>query len=324
MTVEKGDSIIKEVQFLSDGGVFLINRLSLDINSAAKLLPERGLFSNKGSFGKVLLICGSKNMVGCCYLATMGALRSGAGLVTLGFPECLYIPLASRLTENLFLPLSCDEKGFVSKDNKTEILNSVNNSDVVMVGCGIGVTDDTKSIVKHIILNSKTPLILDADALNCIADSVDILSQASCDILLTPHPGEMSRLCGKSITEIQENREQTVIDFCSKYKVNLLLKGHETVICNKECSELYVNKTGNTGLSKGGAGDLLSGIISGLYPSMNKKGNSLFSSAVLGAFIHGLTSDFLKEDFSEYSMLPSDCADALPDVFAFLNNYIED
>ena len=134
----------------------------------------------------------------------------------------------------------------------------------------------------------------------------------------------MSRLCGKSIAEIQENREGTAIEFCNKYKVDLLLKGHETVICNKECTDVYINKTGNTGLSKGGAGDLLSGIISGLLPSMKKEGKSLFSSAILGAFIHGLTSDFLKEDFSEYSMLPSDCADALPEVFSFLSNYIED
>lgn len=308
---------------LSDGGIFLINRLSLDINGAAKMLPERDLFSNKGSFGRVLLICGSKNMVGCCYLATMGALRSGAGLVTLAFPECLYISLTSRLTENLFMPLPCDGKGYISKDNISTLIDAVNNSDIVMLGCGIGVTDNTKAIVKEIILNSKAPLILDADALNCITDSVDILSKADCEILLTPHPGEMSRLCGKTITEIQENREKTAIDFCSKYNVNLLLKGYETVICNKECTELYVNKTGNTGLSKGGAGDLLSGIISGLYPSMKKSSQSLFDSAVLGAFIHGLTADFLKEDFSEYSMLPSDCADALPDVFAFLNNYIE-
>lgn len=324
MTVKKSDSIIKEVRFLSDGGVFLINRLSLDINSAAKLLPERDLFSNKGSFGKVLLICGSKNMVGCCYLATMGALRSGAGLVTLAFPECLYVPLASRLTENLFLPLSCDEKGMISVNNIDTLIEKVNNSDVVVLGCGIGVSDDTKALVKEIILKSETPLILDADALNCIADSVDVLSHSSCDILLTPHPGEMSRLCGKSIKEIQENREKTAMDFCSKYNVNLLLKGYETVVCDKDCNQIYINKTGNTGLSKGGAGDLLSGIISGLYPSMSKVGNSLFDSAVLGAFVHGLTSDFLKEAFSEYSMLPSDCADTLPDVFSFLNNYIED
>ena len=180
------------------------------------------------------------------------------------------------------------------------------------------------AVVKDIILNSKTPLILDADALNCIADSVDILSKAKCDIFLTPHPGEMSRLCGTTVSEIQEDRESTAVEFCNKYKVNLLLKGHETVICNKECTDIYINKTGNTGLSKGGAGDLLSGIVSGLFPSMKKAGESLFSSAALGAFIHGLTSDFLKEDFSEYSMLPTDCADALPEVFSFLSNYIED
>ena len=306
------------------GVVFLINKLSLDVNGAKRLLPKRDLFSNKGSFGKVLLICGSKNMVGCCYLATMGALRSGAGLVTLAFPECLYIPLTSRLTENLFLPLSCNDNGFISKENTALLIKAVNEADVVMLGCGIGVTDDTKAVVKDLIVNSKTPLILDADAINCVADSVDILSEAKCDILITPHPGEMSRLCNRSISEIQANRENTVVDFCKKYNVNLLLKGHETVICNKECTDIYINKTGNTGLSKGGAGDLLSGIISGLFPSMKRDGESLFLSAVLGAFIHGLTADFLKEDFSEYSMLPTDCADALPEVFSFLNNYIED
>ena len=301
----------------------MINRLSLDITSAAALLPERDLFSNKGSFGKVLLICGSKRMVGCCYLTTVGALRSGAGLVTLAFPENLYIPLTSRLTENLFLPLECDDMGFLSEKNIPLILDELKKADVAMLGCGIGVTDDTKTMVKSVIKNSKKPLILDADALNCISDNPKILTEAKCEILLTPHPGEMSRLCGKTISDIESNREQTITDFCSKYKVNVLLKGHETLICNHDCTKLYKNKTGNTGLSKGGAGDLLSGIISGLYPSMKNNGNTLFDSAVLGAFIHGLTSDFLKEEFSEYSMLPSDCADALPDVFSFLNNYIE-
>ena len=323
MTVKKSNSIIKEVLFLSDGSGFLITRLSLDIRSAAALLPERDLFSNKGSFGKVLLICGSKKMVGCCYLATLGALRSGAGLVTLAFPDCLYIPLTSRLTENLFLPLKCDNEGYLSDDNINTILDFVKKSDVVMLGCGIGVTDGTKAIVKSIIENSEVPLILDADAINCISDTPEILLEAKCDVLLTPHPGEMSRLCGKTINEIELNREQTAIDFCDKYKVNLLLKGHKTLVCNKECTELYINKTGNKGLSKGGAGDLLSGIISCLFPSMKNDGSSLFYSAVLGAFIHGLTADFLKEDLSEYAMLPSDCADALPEVFSFLNNYIE-
>lgn len=301
----------------------MINRLSLDIKSASALLPERDPFSNKGSFGRVLLICGSKRMVGCCYLATMGALRSGAGLVTLAFPDCLYIPLASRLTENLFLPLKYDVDGCLSEDNLNTLIDAVNKSDVVMLGCGIGVTDDTKAIVKGIIENAEGPLILDADGINCISDNPDILLKSKCEILLTPHPGEMSRLCGKTISDIEADREETVLSFCDKFKVNLLLKGHETLICNSDCTKLYVNKTGNTGLSKGGAGDLLSGIISGIYPSMKNNGKSLFDSAVLGAFIHGLTSDFLKEDFSEYSMLPSDCADALPDVFAFLNNYIE-
>ncbi len=292
----------------------------MDINRAALMLPERDPFSNKGSFGKITLICGSKNMGGCCYLATMGALRSGAGLVTLCFPECLYSSLTSRLTENLFFPLKCDGDGYLTYDNIDRLLEVVNKSDVTVIGCGIGVTEDTKKLVKDLVLKAEKPLIIDADGLNCISDSVEVLLNAKTEILLTPHPGEMSRLIKKSIIDIENDREGTVFDFCAKYKVNLLLKGHETLVCDKDCTNLYINTTGNTGLSKGGAGDLLAGIIAGLYPSMK---NIMFSAAVLGAFVHGLSADILKEKFTEFSMLPTDCANTLPQVFSLLVDALE-
>ncbi len=293
----------------------MLNKNYLDIKTASKLLPKREPFSNKGSFGRALLICGSKNMVGCCTLATQGALRSGAGLVTLAFPDCLYTSLTSSLTENLFLPLSTNKDGCISSDSINIILDACKNSDVVMVGCGLGTSDSIKELVKALITKNDKPLIMDADALNCLSEFNDILLSKKCEILLTPHPGEMSRLCGLNVTDIEENREEIVVDFCKTYKVNVLLKGHETLICNSDCSSLFVNKTGNTGLSKGGAGDLLSGIIAGLTPSM--KGN-LFNSAVLGAFVHGMSADLLKKDMSEFSILPSDCAKALGKVYSLI------
>ncbi len=295
----------------------MITKNSLDIKSASKLLPKREPFSHKGSFGRALLICGSKNMVGCCVLATEGALRSGAGIVTLAFPDCLYTALTSRLTENLFLPLSTNDKGCISCDSINTILSACNRSDVVMLGCGLGTDSSIKELVKFIVANCEKPLILDADALNCLSEFIDILFNKKSEILLTPHPGEMARLCGLSVSDIEANREEMIVDFCKTYKVNVLLKGHQTLICDSTAEYLYMNETGNTGLSKGGAGDLLSGIIAGLTPSMN---GNLFDSAVLGAYVHGMSADLLKKEMSEYSILPSDCAKNLGKVYSLIEN----
>ena len=295
----------------------MLNKNSLNIKTASKLLPKREPFSHKGSFGRALLICGSKNMVGCCALATEGALRSGIGIVKLAFPDCLYNALTSRLTENLFLPLSTNKDGCISSDSIKTLLNACKDSDVVMVGCGLGTSESVKELVKALVTQNEKPLIMDADALNCLSEFNDVLINKKCEILLTPHPGEMARLCGLNVADIEENREEIIVDFCKTYKVNVLLKGHETLICNSVADSLYINKTGNTGLSKGGAGDLLSGIIAGLTPSM--KGN-LFDSAILGAFVHGMSADLLKNEMSEYSILPSDCAKALGRVYSHIEN----
>lgn len=294
---------------------------SLDLKSVKAMLPLRDINGNKGTFGKALLICGSKNMVGCCYLATQGALRSGAGLVTLAFPDCLYNSLTSRLTENLFLPLPSDTAGNIDCTALELVMEAAEKADAVMLGCGIGTDFASGLITKSLVANCTKPLILDADAINCISGCPQCLEDASAPILLTPHPGEMARLTAKTINEVESDRVEVAKAFCKKYNVNLLLKGHETVICNNDASEIYINKTGNTGLSKGGAGDLLSGIIAGLTPAFN---GNLFKSAALGAFVHGLTADVLKGRFSEYSMLPTDCSEALPEVFSMIEKGVAD
>lgn len=288
---------------------------SLNNSSAASLLPERSPFSHKGSFGRALLICGSRNMVGCCSLAAEGALRSGAGLVTLAFPDVLYSSVTSVLRECLFLPLESDERGFISHLALGDILDAAEKSDVVMIGCGIGSGYAQSLITTSLLELSNKPVIFDADSLNCLAMCPEILGKSTANVLLTPHPGEMSRLTGLSVKEIEKDRKSVIQDFCGKYNVNVLLKGHETLICNSGCTELYMNKTGNSGLAKGGAGDLLSGIIAGLAPAM---GGDLFRSAVLGAYVHGMSADVLSETQSEFSILPSDCAGALGKVYKIL------
>ncbi|MBO5897193.1 MAG: NAD(P)H-hydrate dehydratase [Clostridia bacterium] len=285
---------------------------SLDLISANGLLPRREQNSHKGTYGNVLLICGSKNMVGCCALAAEGALRSGAGLVTIAFPDVLYTALTSRLTECLFLPLPTDECGFISHLAMELLLPAIEKADVVTVGCGIGVGFAQSLVTTTLLECENKPVIFDADALNCIAQVPEMLQKATAKVLLTPHPGEMSRLTGLSVSEIEANRQKAISDFCKKYNVSVLLKGHRTLICNASGDQLYVNTTGNSALAKGGAGDLLTGIIAGLTPAL--KGNT-FDAGVLGAFVHGLSADIATQSMSEYSVLPSDCAKRLGEVY---------
>ncbi len=287
----------------------------LDIKSAAELLPCRNVNGNKGTFGRVLLVCGSKNMVGCCVLSAKGALRSGAGLVTLAFPDVLYNSLTSRLSEPLFLPLATNDQGFFSHEAINVYFDEINKADVVMIGCGIGTGFSQSHFTTSLLDFENKPVILDADALNNLAPCVELLKKAKAEILVTPHPGEMARLMDCSVAEIESDREKAVTDFASRYGVNVLLKGHETLICNKSCTEIYANTTGNTGLAKGGSGDLLSGIIAGLTPAFN---GDVFKAAVLGAFVHGMSADVLKDEISEYSILPTDCANALGKVFKMI------
>lgn len=289
----------------------------LNKSTAHSFLPERPPFSHKGTFGRVLLICGSRGMVGCCTLAAEGALRSGAGLVTLAFPDVLYNSVTSTLRECLFMPLESDERGYISHLAVGDILDAAQKSDVVMIGCGIGTGYAQSLITTSLLELDNKPLIIDADAINCMAMCPGILKKATARVLLTPHPGEMSRLTRLSVEEIENNREGVIRDFCREYNVNVLLKGHETLISDSGCTELYMNKTGNSGLAKGGAGDLLSGIIAGLTPSM--KGD-LFKSAVLGAYVHGMSADILKDEISEYSILPSDCASVLGKVYRIIES----
>lgn len=291
------------------------NTFSLDYEKAKELLPIRQKDGNKGTFGRVLIIAGSMKMVGCCELLVSGAFRCGAGLVTLAFPDDIYIPLASRLTENTFMPLP-SENGKLSPDCLPYLLKALNKFDVVVFGCGVGKGEAINKILGEIILNCEKPLIIDADGLNALAENVDILKYAKAKILLTPHPGEMSRLIRRDVEYVETHRKEVVSEFAKEYNVNVLLKGHNTLICKRDATIICVNKTGNTGLSKGGSGDLLSGMIAGLTPSLK---GSLYKSACLGAYIHGLSAELASKEISEFSTLPTDCAKKIGEVIKIIS-----
>ena len=285
---------------------------TIDRTLAASLLPARSPRGNKGTFGRVLLVCGSRTMVGCCVLAAEGALRSGAGLVTIAFPDVLTGALTSRLTETLFLPLPTGADGGFSEAALPALLKASDAADVTAAGCGIGRGAGAQAVTGALLAHGKKPLLLDADALNCLSERMFLLDETARPVLLTPHPGEMARLCGTTAAQIEADRVAAATDFCNRHNATLLLKGHETIVAQND--DLRVNTTGNSGLAKGGSGDLLTGLIAGLAAQTG----DWFSAASLGAYLHGLAADLTATQLGAYAMLPTDCASRLGQAFLTL------
>ncbi len=263
------------------------------------IIMKRSYDSHKGTFANVLTICGSRNMTGCVYLCNQAAVEIGAGLVTAAFPDCIYNTVTAKLNEPLMLPLKDNDEGRMTADAKT-LLPAMKKADVIAIGCGIGVDNDTKELVSFIINNYEGTLILDADALNCVAKNKQILKNAQCEIIITPHPGEMSRLSGKTVPEIQADRMKTARDFASEYGVTVLLKGADTVVADKT-GRCYINTTGNPSMARGGSGDVLTGIIAGLI----KQTSDTFSAVCTGAYIHGMTADEIVKKYGPLAATPT-------------------
>lgn len=277
-------------------------------NEVRLLFPERKADSHKGSFGHLLCICGSRAMAGAPVLAASAALRSGAGLVTLAFPEGLYSTVSAKLTEALLMPLPENEEGTLSAMCLRQLVSSLSKYDAVVIGCGLGINEDTASVVRAVIENSKVPLIIDADALNILSKDMSVLENADCDIVLTPHIGEMSRLTGIDKELILNDKFNIALNFSKKHKVTLAMKSANTVVTFAKGNRVYINNTGNTGLAKGGSGDVLAGLIGGFAVQ-----NFVLSDAVTAAvFVHGYTADAVADRTSQRGMLPSDVVSELP------------
>lgn len=262
-------------------------------------IRKRHYDAHKGNFGNILTICGSRNMTGCVYLCNQACVEIGAGLVTACFPDCIYDTVTPKLTEPLMLPVSANENGRIKTDAKI-LTEKLKKADVIAIGPGLGTDNDTKDLVKFVINNYNGVLILDADAINCIASDPDILTDARCNIVLTPHPGEMSRLTKISVTEIQKDRTATAKIFAEKYGVTVLLKGAGTVVADKN-GNIYINTTGNPSMARGGSGDVLTGLIAGLI----QQTSDTFTAVCTAAYIHGGTADFVTKKYGSLSATPS-------------------
>ena len=273
----------------------------LDHKAVLSMLPDRDPWGHKGSFGKVLLLCGSRGYTGAAYLAAMGALRSGAGLVFLGVPENIYAIEAVKLNEPVVFPLP-DREGKLSEEAIPEILQRLPNVDAVLIGCGLGQSDGTRAVVKAVLEQAKCPVVLDADGINVLSRHKDILRGRSFPTVLTPHDGEFVRLGGM----IGEDRMASAEVLSRELGCIVLLKGHRT--CITDGARGYRNTTGNPGMAVGGSGDVLAGIL----VSLLGQGLPPLEAAACGAWLHGAAGDLCAREMGQYGMLPSDMLTALP------------
>jgi NAD(P)H-hydrate epimerase len=269
-------------------------------------LPKRPVHAHKGSYGHLLVIAGSLGKTGAAMLCSLGGLRAGTGLVTLCVPYDLNHIIQTSLWEAMTLPLQSAAQGMLSIDDYKVIADGLTDKQAIAVGPGIGTAEETAELITRLYREVPKPMLIDADGLNIIARDISQLVKADGPRILTPHPGEMSRLTGLSTIEIQKNRLQITQEFAEKHKVHLILKGAETVICSPDGHQA-VNPTGNPGMATAGMGDVLSGIIGGFLA----QGLSLWQAACLGVYVHGLAADRLAEEISA-GYLASEVADEVP------------
>lgn len=275
-------------------------------------LPKRPDDANKGTMGTLLNISGSYAMAGACTLSSLGALRSGVGLLKVALPKSIYPIVASTVYEAVYLPLDDNDSGTVDINSLDFLIDTAKNSSAVLLGCGLKLCDETTHFVKSFVTVCNTPMVIDADGINAVAMNIDVLNDSKADIVVTPHPKEMSRLTGLSVERIQKDRVEVAEKFARKYSVTVVLKGKDTIVTDGVRTR--INKTGNSGMAKGGSGDVLSGIIA----SLMAQGVDSFEASCIGVYVHGFAGDLASNNLSRISMLPRDIINHLPQAFKTL------
>lgn len=275
--------------------------IELKAEDVLSILPDRDPEAHKGSFGKILLLCGSRGYTGAAYLSAMGALRSGAGLVYLGVPESIYAIEAVKLNEPVVFPLP-DEGGKMSEKAVPEILERLGKMDAVLMGCGMGMSAGTLAVLETVLKNAKCPVVLDADGINLVSAHKDLLRGRTAPTVLTPHDGEYLRLAGS----LGKDRMTAAGDLARELGCVVVLKGHRTWITDG--TSFCRNTTGNPGMAVGGSGDMLAGMI----VSLLGQGMGPLEAAGCAVWLHGAAGDLCQKELGQYGMLPSDMLEALP------------
>jgi len=294
--------IPKQVVYETDAECRLI-----DAGEARHLLPIRTMDGHKGTFGHLLILAGSTGKCGAAVMAAEAGMRGGAGLVTLACPRGVQPGVAARLTEVMTVPLD-EREGEVCMLALEDILESAEGKQALALGPGLGVSEEVSSLIRRLLQDTRQPVVIDADGLNALVGHLSLLDQQpGREIILTPHPGEMSRLTGLSVAEIQSDRFSLARDFAVQHKVTLVLKGARTLIASPD-GTVHVNTTGHAGMASGGMGD----VLTGLTGSLLAQGLSTISAATLAVYLHGLAAERLRSTFGDAGLLATDLIYELP------------
>lgn len=278
-------------------------------------LRERLPSSHKGSFGHTVVMAGSPGKTGAAHMASLAALRIGAGLVTLIIPRTLNAIMETKTTEVMTYPVADDGQGFFTADSFGEIADFMEDKDVVIMGPGLSQNEGVMKLTRRIYREIDKPFIIDADGINAFQRHTSLLKKTKRKAVLTPHPGELARLLGKTPKEVNDDRMGTAGSCAARWGVDILLKGAASVLSTAD-GRMFLNPTGNPSLAKGGSGDILTGFIGGLV----SQGYSLTQSALLGAYLHGYMADTWVENHSDMDLLALDLVVGLGDAIQEIRN----
>ena len=270
-------------------------------------LAHRDPQSHKGSFGLALIVGGSRGMSGAAALAGMAALRGGAGLVRLAVPETCLETVAMFEPSYMVSPLDADAGGHIQGNARSQIERLAAKATAVALGPGLGRSSDLDSLVPRLYDEIVKPMVVDADALNALADSPDTLASPGGPRILTPHPGEFARLYGE-MPRSEDQRAAAAADLAARVRAVVVLKGHGTVISDGFAT--FINTTGNPGMATGGSGDVLAGLIAAILC----QGLAPLDAARLGVYLHGLAGDLAAQRLGQVSMIARDLVDFLPEA----------
>jgi NAD(P)H-hydrate epimerase len=293
----------------------IVSRLGLHLSTPfdfAPLLAPRARDANKGSYGHVLVIGGSVGKAGAAAMAGFAALRAGAGLSTVATPKSVLAAVASFHPEVMTEALAETEAGTISLRAVGMSLDTLLDRTTIAIGPGISRNSETAAFVRTIVTRGDKSLVVDADGLNAFEGTASKLNGRGRSVVITPHPGEMARLTGLTIAEVQTNRLEVARKFARAHEVIVVLKGHRTLIAAPD-GTVWVNPTGNPGMATGGTGDILTGMVAGLIAQHPQ--NAL-EATVLAVYLHGLAGDLAAESVGENSLVATDLVRFLPPAFA--------
>lgn len=291
--------------------------IKVQINDPVKI-PKRKENGHKGDFGDVLFVVGAEGYYGAPYFSAMSFLKSGGGYSRLAAPKSVVSVIASRGNEVVFIPLEETEAGSIASKNTDRILELSQKTDMVVIGPGLSLNEETQCLAAELVQKISKPLIIDGDGLTAISKNLSVIKNRKAQTILTPHLGELARIVGKTVQEIEENKIRILKDISKKLNSIIVLKGAHSLIAFPD-STIYINLSGNSGMATAGSGDVLTGVIAAMFGL----GLSINDSARMGVFIHGLSGDLAAIDKGKDGITAQDIMDYLPLAMKYIREDFE-